>query len=48
MWAIKRPIKDLESKDWPEYNSEELLSPENRNTFIYLTRYKINGKEIEQ
>ena len=22
MWVIKRPIKDLESKPWPVYNSE--------------------------
>jgi hypothetical protein len=26
MWAIKRPIKDLETKQWPEYTSDTLLA----------------------
>ncbi len=48
MWTVKRPIKDLESKPWPELDAESLLSSETRNTILYLTRYKINGKDHEK
>ena len=47
MWAVKRPIANLEQKPWPVYESEQLLSPDTRNTVFYLTRYKVNGKEYE-
>jgi hypothetical protein len=47
MWAIKRPIKDLESKPWPEYDSASFLEEESRGTVQYISRYKINGKDQE-
>ena len=47
MWVIKRPIADLETKPWPHYEADNLLSPDSRNIALYLTRVKINGKEVE-
>jgi hypothetical protein len=47
MFAIKRPIKDLESKPWPEYDLSQLLSDEQRGLANYHVHYKINGKDIE-
>mmetsp|Transcript_9577 Transcript_9577/g.9206 ORF Transcript_9577/g.9206 Transcript_9577/m.9206 type:complete len:97 (-) Transcript_9577:1027-1317(-) len=45
MWAIKRPLKDLESKPWPEYNTQSLLVEEGNGSVQYLTKYKVNGKD---
>lgn len=49
LWAIKRPVLDLESKPWPVYNPEELLAApeEARQTSLYISKVKINGKEVE-
>lgn len=44
MWVIKRPLKELESKPWPEYRSKELLTEETRNSVLYLTHYKLNDQ----
>jgi len=48
LWAIKRPLGDLESRPWPVYNAEELLAApeEARSTSIYIAKSKINGKEV--
>jgi hypothetical protein len=43
MWVIKSPIKELESKPWPAYDSASLLEEESRGTVIYITKTKING-----
>jgi hypothetical protein len=32
MWAIKWPIKNLESKPWPELDSEALLDSESKGS----------------
>jgi hypothetical protein len=47
MWVIKRPIKDLESKPWPRYDTQALLSDETRNVIIYVSHGKIGDKPVE-
>lgn len=46
MWVIKRPMRDLESKPWPAYDPETLLSSETRNVVLYINKTLINGKEF--
>lgn len=47
MWTIKRPLKNLESKTWPEINLENIYDEDVRTESItYLAHYKFNGKEI--
>lgn len=47
MWVIKRPIKDLESRKWPEYNHDTLLSSESRNNVFYLTKCKSGDSNFD-
>ena len=48
MFVVKRPIKDLESKPWPEIDTSNLLIEEQRGSPIYLSKIKVGEKIIEK
>jgi len=46
MFAFKRPIKDLESKPWPDFDLPALLTEEQGGQPFYYARFKSNGKDV--
>lgn len=48
MFVVKRPIKDLESKPWPEIDTSNLLIEEQRGSPIYHSKMKVGEKVIEK
>lgn len=45
-FAVKRPVRELEAKPWPEYDAETMLKDEYNEKPRYYSRVKINGKEV--